>query len=448
MDAFLEEYYRRNDPKTLKDCGDKYKMSMLSDKTILKIFDTMSIREQLDLSDSSDRLAKLFEIYGTEKYKVFDMKTLKDMHPKLVTRFFKKVGYLIRTLIGIITYHKREETISYIVNYTTKIKTLRLWHSEVKVDNLHHMFLNNNSLIQHLSLVNCNLNDYSIVPILQLRALRSLSIAYNKGITGKYLSELRGLHLLDICGCVFFEAEKLLEIARLVYYLRVLNIQDCHCVDESLIDSLGTCALALEKLIITANTSEIYKALPKLRPVTKFEIKCIEPPEPSFFKHLVSKKREVLESLVLRQNSGLTTETIKILSSLENLREIYLGARCIYDKCGLKPFRKLGYLERIVIKNCICLNNEDVLFLIDHCTQLTELRIIKCPTVTALFFEPIMDRIKRSLKHQIYKCSCGLTLGISTLNSQNHTCKYIYNNCDCDMFPVDDDFTKISNTIN
>ncbi|XP_065362150.1 F-box and leucine-rich repeat protein 13-like [Calliphora vicina] len=239
-----------------------------------------------------------------------------------------------------------------------------------------------------------------------LKNLKSLTLAGNFDITGKYISDLKGLEQLALNNCCSIESQYFQQIFENLKNLLLLDIRNCgHLTTENfqqICDNLHQL-----KTLKISTTKENINCLAKLPNLKQLEINRNNILSPAitkeFLTNLAHYQAEQLEELKLIDCADFDADKAGLVTKLSKLKVLHCICNAFDDEI-LEQFSKFKEIEELFISNCYFVSNESVLQLLENCPQLTRLTMRSCGDLTSDVIKKILQifQLKRGLyKHHV-----------------------------------------------
>ncbi|XP_065356432.1 F-box and leucine-rich repeat protein 13-like [Calliphora vicina] len=206
-----------------------------------------------------------------------------------------------------------------------------------------------------------------------LKNLKSLTLAGNFDVTGKYISDLKGLKQLALNNCTKIETQYFQQIFENLKNLILLDIRNCGHLTTQNFQQIYDNLQQLKTLKVTT-TKENINCMAKLPNLKQLEISRNNILSPAiakgFLTNLAHYQAEQLEELKLIDCANFDADKAGLVTKLNKLKILHCICNAFDDEI-LEQFSKLKEIQELFISNSYFVSNESVLQLLENCPKLT-----------------------------------------------------------------------------
>ncbi|XP_019846008.2 F-box/LRR-repeat protein 7 isoform X1 [Bactrocera dorsalis] len=367
----------------------------LNDDCLEIIFGMLELKEQVRFARVCQRFHDIFQMHCKREFKNFDLYKMCDVTLWEIRDFFRFAGENIESIYGSVPYKNRKRIVEFIRTFCTKLKTIKLDDSKMNLDCLKKL-LRRFPHLQALALRDCALSDVYIETMTHLKHLETLELPENYELTGKSISKLTQLKVLNLYGCCNIQTSHLVDICESLPNLKALDIRRCERLSPALLDVMIEHCKELEilKMSCPEFPYERVALLPKLKHLELLYYSLYGTSQKRLLAELVAHKADQFEILKIVAKNTLTVEHIDLISELRQLKVLFVANNPAVNDDALDAFCKLQQLEELTIKGCGNITNRALLRLVQSCKQLRLLNIQFCKKITMDFLLETIRALK------------------------------------------------------
>uniref|UniRef100_A0A0A1XGF6 Putative RNA-binding protein EEED8.10 n=1 Tax=Zeugodacus cucurbitae TaxID=28588 RepID=A0A0A1XGF6_ZEUCU len=376
-------------------------MLALNDDCLESIFGFLDLKAQVRFARVCQRFQDIFQIYCKREFKNFELHKMCNMTLWEMRDFLRFAGDNITSITGKVPYKNRERIMDFIRTFCVKLKCIKLDNSKTRNECLKKL-LRGIPQLQELTLRDCALTDNSIQTMTHLKHLETLELAENYELTGKFISKLVQLKVLNFYGCSNIQTFHLVDICKTLPNLKSLDIRRCERIAPTLFDIMVKHCKELEilKMSCPEFPYERVAFLPSLKQLELLYYSWCSASQKRLLAELVTHKADQLEVLKIVAKNTLCTEHIELISQLRQLKVLFASNNPSVNDDSLVMLCKLQQLEELTIKGCSNITNQSVIKLVKSCQSLRHLNIQFCKKITIEFLLETIRFLKTTEKRK------------------------------------------------